>query len=106
MLQRVDTQLEKMAHPRSPWTGLHRGDGGTSFTSSNTDNFSDFSPPPSTINRNGPAMYGASEHIEGEKVTSLNRSQSHNLDFHARKKEEKNRNRSGSTYLRRSVQEF
>ena len=72
----VDAQLEKMAHPRSPWVGgggaggggrsgderrdLRGSPVGTSFTSVYTDGFSDVASttPGSVAARNGPGSYG------------------------------------------------
>jgi hypothetical protein len=104
----VDAQLEKMAHPRSPQV-RQRSAAGTSFTSAYTDNYSEFSPPASTVTRNGPGMYGGEKtKMHGGESGFPRRTESQKLSFKARRKDREgqvSRNNSGNRYVPSSLSE-
>jgi Glycosyl transferases group 1 len=106
----VDAQLEKMAHPRAPWVGTkQRSKAATSFTSAYSDNYSEFSPPASTVTRSGPGMYGGEKILypAGEKGMPR-RTESQKLSFQARRKDHDgkvSRNNSANRYVPSTLSE-
>jgi glycosyl transferase family 1 len=119
----VDAQMEKMAHPRSPWVNRQRSTAaGTSFTSAYTDNYSEFSPPASTVTRIAPGAYSAEKgtrsgdntFFSGEKpvhgdIGVPRRTESQKLSFQARRKDREGKisrtNSSNHRYVPSSLSE-